>query len=114
MLYGKPYDMVTWGEIMYIPEKKIIMKVEGEFKKRLPFLSHWQIKQEQKVGTGTPDLLFTAKDNDKRPYRFGREYKDNVGKYINLYRRQRTTQRCCADKSIYLFAEGGKDNEIIS
>ncbi len=60
---------------MYIPEKKIIMKVEGEFKKRLPFLSHWQIKQEQKVGTVSPDLLITAKDNNKRTYRFCVELK---------------------------------------
>jgi len=60
---------------MYIPEKKLIAKVESEFKKRIPFLSRWKISRNKKTGTASPDLLITAMGDNKRTYRFCVEIK---------------------------------------
>ncbi|MFH0764109.1 MAG: MarR family transcriptional regulator [Candidatus Omnitrophota bacterium] len=59
---------------MYIPEKKLITKVEGEFKKRIPFLSCWKIARSKKTRTAEIDLLITAKGK-KQAYHFCVEVK---------------------------------------
>ena len=46
---------------MYIPEKRLIAKVEDEFKKRIPFLSCWKVERKKKTRTAEIDLLITAK-----------------------------------------------------
>lgn len=60
---------------MYIPEKKLIGKVKEEFKKRIPFLSHWEITYNKKIRTMPPDLLITAKSNNNQQYYFCVEVK---------------------------------------
>ncbi len=60
---------------MYIPEKRLIPKVEAEFKKRMPFFSRWGITRNKKTRTASPDLLITARGNNKQNYRFCVEIK---------------------------------------
>lgn len=59
---------------MYIPEKRLIAKVEGEFKKRIPFLSCWKVEYNKKTKTAGVDLLITARDK-KQAYYFCVEVK---------------------------------------
>jgi len=53
---------------MYIPEKRLIAKVEDEFKKRIPFLSCWKVEHNKKTRTAEVDLLITAKDKKQAHY----------------------------------------------
>jgi len=59
---------------MYIPEKRLITKVEGEFKKRIPFLSCWKVAHSKKIRTAEIDLLITAQGK-KQAYHFCVEVK---------------------------------------
>lgn len=60
---------------MYIPEKRLILKVENELKKRVPFLSHWEITHNKKTRTASPDLLITARGSNNQAYCFCVEVK---------------------------------------
>lgn len=60
---------------MYIPEKRLILKVGGEFKRRIPFLSRWGITHNKKTRTASPDLLITARGNNNQAYCFCVEVK---------------------------------------
>ena len=50
---------------MYIPEKNLIMKVEDEFKKRIPFLTGWKITRKKSLKDKKVDLLISAKSNNQ-------------------------------------------------
>ena len=60
---------------MYIPEKRLITKIESELKKRMPFLSHWNIRHNKKTGATAPDLLIKTRDSDGHTYCFCVEVK---------------------------------------
>jgi len=60
---------------MYIPERRLLVQVEREFKKRIPFLTHWKITRNKKTKTVSPDLLITARGNNNQVYRFCVEIK---------------------------------------
>lgn len=53
---------------MYVPEKKLIMQVEKEFRSRIPFLSRWKIEYEKKVNGLKADMLITARYKEEIYY----------------------------------------------
>lgn len=59
---------------MYIPEKRLIAKVEGEFRKRIPFLTGWEVARNKDPKDAGVDLLISAKSNS-RTYHFCVEIK---------------------------------------
>ena len=50
---------------MYIREKKLIAKIGAELKKRIPFLSHWNLLHETESSGRIADIVATARSRDK-------------------------------------------------
>ena len=47
---------------MYVPEKKLVLLVEKELKKRIPFLNHWKVEYGKKTENSAVDALITARN----------------------------------------------------